>query len=550
MMLSGLVRRFGGDAIAGLTVACVALPLNLAIAIASGLPASMGLVSGIVAGVLAGLLGGARLQITGPEAALVPVVLVIAQQHGKAGVIAAGIACGVLQIGIGLLRLGRFVRLIPKPVVRGFMAGIGVLILMSQIPVLFGGSEPNMKLAVIADPQREHLYGAIVGGIAIGAMVLGARFGALLALVVSTVLVALFAAGVGIPLVGALPSGLFTPHVPTIAGLNLATLVPQALSLALLASLGSLLSAASLEELVRDRGEKTNYNRELIAQGIANLGCALFGGLPIMGAVVRSAVSVQAGAKSRAASVVQAAVLLLAVTVAGSLVAQVPIPALAGILVVVGVRLLDLKGVKKMWKSEKAQAGIVVVTAGLIATTSFYVGIAGGILLAALLHIASVARVELLVRAVRRQDCSADVAKQLQALGPIEIAEVRGAVMFWAAAKLDGLIPERPPWPRYLVVDLSQVSFIDSAGLFALQHAIECLAIRQGQVALVAAPHSTVAAALSRAQLTERAVGGLAFPTIATALRRIALEPRTADAPASAETTPLPIRRTATGRRP
>lgn len=496
------------DAIAGLTVACVALPLNLALALASGVPASMGVISGVLAGVVAALLGGVRLQITGPEAALVPIVYAIAVEYGVAGVVLATCFCGLSQICLGLAKAGSFARFIPAPVVRGFMAGIGVLIVANQLGPLLGvrAGDAAAVAARLGDGYA-WLAPLGIGAVAAFSMASIPAFGALLGLALATAVALLL--HVELPRVGALPDALPWPHVPQLAGVDLKGLLPLALSLTFVASLGSLLAAAAVQSLAKERATPASFDRELIAQGVANLACALFGGLPVMGAIVRSAVSVEAGARSRASSCIQALLLLAAMMLGGALVALVPIAGLAGILMLVGVRLMGLGALRAMWASRRrGEAVVVAITAGVIAASTFYLGIAAGLIAAAVLQLVRVGPLQLTVRALRAEEAPPALQEALRQVGLIHVAEVRGALVFSAAVQLDRILGDHPPWPAYLVLDLRQAWTVDSTALFALQHVLDCLEARGGRFALVAAPTSMAAAALERSGLAARAVGG------------------------------------------
>jgi SulP family sulfate permease len=520
-------QNFSSDIVAGLTVACVALPLNLALALASGVPASMGLISGVIAGLVAALLGGVRLQVTGPEAALVPAVLVIAREHGVAGVVVATCMCGLLQILLGFGRVAAFVRFVPLPVVRGFMAGIGVLILVYQLPVLLGAASG----ASLLDAANGWTWFAslALGGTAALCMLWIPGFGTLfgLALATSASILVRFAG----PRVGALPSELPLPRLPDLTGIDMGALVPLVLSLALLASLGSMLSAAALQALLKQPARGAAYDRELVAQGVANLACGLFGGLPVMGAIVRSAVNVQAGARTRSASCIHAVLLLAALLFGGALVSRVPDAALAAILIVVGVRLMDLKGLRSMWSSKRGEVVIVVVTAGAIALTSFPTGITLGIVAAAVLHLAMTGAVQLQARRVDPSEWQG--LRALHDASTVELVALKGPLVFTSAARVDGILGDNPPWPRYMVVDLRQVWAVDSTGLYALEHVLECLRVRKGEYALVSAPGSVVAKALERTGLAARAVSMTA--SLEQALTAIAQHEAGPTAPAGAE---------------
>jgi sulfate permease, SulP family len=356
----GSRETLGQDVTSALTVACVALPLNLALAVASGLPASVGLISGAIAGVVAGLFGGSRLQVSGPEAALVPIVLLLVQRHGIKGMIVATLLCGLIQILLGVLRVGRLAKLLPGPVVRGFMAGIGLILLDRQTPRLLGLPKTVTSLSSLLTEGGAWAWHW--AGIALGLLVMVCMVGlpklhrrmpaVLLGIIIATVLGALL--GPELARVGSLPAGLPPLRLPSFEGVDWSALLPDALMLALLASLGSLMSASALDQLPGLEEQQSDHDQELVAQGMANLASSLFGGMPVMGAIVRSSVSVQSGARTRAASVLHALLLLGVCLMAGPLVARVPIAALAGILMVVGVRLLDLPGVRAQWKQERA----------------------------------------------------------------------------------------------------------------------------------------------------------------------------------------------------
>jgi SulP family sulfate permease len=514
-------ETLSSDAIAGLTVACVALPLNLALALASGVPASMGIVSGIVAGIVAALLGGVRLQVTGPEAALVPVVYAVALQYGPEGVVLATCFCGLVQIGLGLAKVGAFVRHIPVPVVRGFMAGIGVLILISQLKPLLGAQPGDAtSLGALVTGSHAWVTPLLIGAVAAACMASIPAFGALLGLALATALALLIRAEM--PRVGVLPDSLPWPRVPALAGLDLQGMLPLALSLTFVASLGSLLAAAAVQALIKDRATQANYDRELIAQGVANLACGLFGGLPVMGAIVRSAVGVQAGARTRASACFHALFLLAALMLGGALVALVPIAGLAGILMLVGVRLLGLPALRAMWSRRRGEVVVIAITAGVIASTTFYVGIAAGLVAAAVLQLVRVGPLHVAVRALRWEEAPAALQEPLRQAGPIDVAEVRGALVFSAAAQLDRILSDQPPWPAHLVLDLRQAWTLDGTALFALQHVLDCLEARSGRFALVTVPSSVAAVVLERSGVAARAVGGACCTSLEQALQAIA----------------------------
>lgn len=489
-------KTFGQDLSGALTVACVALPLNLALAVASGLPASVGLISGAIAGVVAGLLGGSRLQVTGPEAALVPIVLLLVQRHGITGMVVATFLCGLLQIVLGLLRVGRLAKLLPAPVVRGFMAGIGLILLNSQLPRLLGLPKTVGSLSSL--PAQAGAWMMHGGGIAIGVLAIACMVGlprvqrrvpsVLVGLVAATLIGGLL--GPELARVGSLPAGLPVPQLPLLAGVDWSALLPDVLSLTVLASLGSLMSASAIDQFPGFEKQQSDHDQELMAQGLANLASALFGGMPVMGAIVRSSVSIQAGSRTRAASVLHALLLLVVCLVAGALVARVPIAALAGILVVVGVRLLDFRGLRKLWEQERPQVAVVAVTAIVIASVDLLLGLGAGVLLSIGLLLRARPRTELQTRILRL-----DGRPHFRALGaaasgqderpPLQRIRVRGPLDFLSPGVLNTALASHP-LPKYAVLDLTAVPYLDAAGLQEVLNLRDCLVMRNGVVVVVA----------------------------------------------------------------
>ncbi|MCB9598465.1 MAG: SulP family inorganic anion transporter [Sandaracinaceae bacterium] len=372
---------------AGISTALVALPLNIALALACGLPASVGLVTGAVAGVIGGLLGGTRLQITGPEVALAPMTLAIVAQAGVSGLVWCTLLAGGMQIAFGLLRVGRFVRAIPAPVITGFMVAVGLIVLDTQLPRLLGMPDQTARLSQLAAGASAHvsLVALGVGGVAMASLILLPRIHPRLP-------APLVAVGVPIGVVALL--GLHLPHVPDIdsvlpsAGLpalsldRIVALLPSAIGLALLASLDSLLSAVSLDARM---GTTHRSDQELVAQGVANLVCGLVGGMPVAGAIVRSSAAMDAGGDTRAAPIVQSIVLGAVLVVLGAHLDVIPLAALAAILVVVGVKLLQPAKLRALYLRSRPDFAIAVVTAVAIVAWDFVLGIGVGVA-AALAH--------------------------------------------------------------------------------------------------------------------------------------------------------------------
>jgi SulP family sulfate permease len=338
-------RLFVGDALAGVTVALVALPLSIAIAIASGADPKAGLVTAVIAGFLISLLGGSKVQIGGPTGAFIVVVYGVIEQHGFDGLLLATLMAGLILIICGLLRAGRFIALVPEPVIEGFTVGIAIIIAVSQLKDLLGLSAAKASADLIealpalwAAREAINLAALAVGLFSIAGIALLRRIapwfpGSLLVIAAASAAVALLTLPVETLYArfGALPSGLPTPSIPHVSIARISDLLPSAFVIAFLAAVESLLSAIVSDRMI---GGKHRSNAELLAQGAANVASPLFGGLPATGAIARTATNVRAGGKTPMAGIVHALVILLITIGAGSLTGYLAMPALAGLLIV------------------------------------------------------------------------------------------------------------------------------------------------------------------------------------------------------------------------
>lgn len=338
-------RMFLWDALAGLTVALVALPLSIAIAIASGADPKAGLVTAIIAGFLISLLGGSRVQIGGPTGAFIVVVYGIIDQHGFGGLLLATLMAGVILVIGGLLRAGRFIALVPEPVIEGFTVGIALIIAVSQLKDLLGLSAAKVSADLVeALPALWAARDAInpialaVGLFSIGGIALLRRIapwfpGSLLVIAAASAAIALLALPVDTiySRFGSLPAGLPVPSLPHVSIARISALLPSAFVIAFLAAVESLLSAIVADRMI---GGRHRSNAELLAQGAANIASPLFGGLPATGAIARTATNVRAGGRTPIAGIVHALAILLITLGAGWLCGYLAMPALAGLLIV------------------------------------------------------------------------------------------------------------------------------------------------------------------------------------------------------------------------
>jgi SulP family sulfate permease len=338
-------RLFFGDALAGITVALVALPLSVAIAIASGAAPQAGLVTAIIGGFLISLLGGSRVQIGGPTGAFIVVVYGVIQQHGFDGLLLATMMAGVILVIGGLLRAGRFIALVPEPVIEGFTIGIAVIIAVSQLKDLLGLSLGHGSSDLVeAIPALWNARGSLnpvalgIGVFSIAGIAAFRRLtpwlpGSLLVIAAASAAVAAFHLPVDTiaSRFGALPGGLPLPSIPHVSVARISQLLPAAFVIAFLASVESLLSAIVADRMI---GGSHRSNAELLGQGAANIVAPLFGGLPATGAIARTATNVRAGGRTPVAGIVHAFAILLFTLAAASLTGYLAMPALAGLLIV------------------------------------------------------------------------------------------------------------------------------------------------------------------------------------------------------------------------
>jgi SulP family sulfate permease len=337
-------RLFIGDAVAGITVALVALPLSIAIAIASGATPRAGLVTAIIGGLLISLLGGSRVQIGGPTGAFIVVVAGVVEQYGFDGLLLATLLAGIILVFGGLVRAGRLIALVPEAVIEGFTVGIALIIAVSQLKDLLGLSAAHVPADLIHGlpalwnaRSGVNLSALTVGLLSITGIALLRHWlpwfpGSLLVIAAASAAVALSPLPVDtiFSRFGALPSGLPPPSIPHLSIARISELLPSAFVIAFLAAVESLLSAIVADRMI---GGRHRPGAELLAQGAANIVSPLFGGLPATGAIARTATNVRAGGRTPVAGIVHALTILLFSLVAASLAGYLAMPALAGLLI-------------------------------------------------------------------------------------------------------------------------------------------------------------------------------------------------------------------------
>jgi SulP family sulfate permease len=471
------------DAIAGLTVAIVALPLSMAIAIASGATPAQGLYTAIVGGFLVSLLGGSRFQIGGPAGAFIVLVAATVAQHGMDGLILATFLSGLMLAAVGFLRLGTFIKFIPFPVTVGFTAGIAVIIFASQVKELFGLTlehEPGELLAKIPAlwAARASLtpaaFGVSVGTVAV---ILGLRRwrphwpGMLIAVglaAAATGLLALPVQTIGTKF-GGIPSSLPAPRLPALSFDGILAVLPAAISFTLLGAIESLLSAVVADGMT---GRRHRSNCELVAQGAANIGSSLFGGFCATGTIARTATNVRAGAHGPVAGMLHALFILLFMLVAAPLASYIPLAALAGVLAVVAWNMIEKPAIAILTRSGWGEATVLGATFFLTIFRDLTEAIVVGVALGSVLFIHRMTRTTGVATDsafVGRDE--ADAARprggyhEEQAANPdVVIYRITGALFFGATASIGSVLDRIQDTHKALIVDFSAVPFLDSTG--------------------------------------------------------------------------------------
>jgi SulP family sulfate permease len=481
------------DAFAGLTVAIVALPLSMAIAIASGATPVQGIYTAIVAGFLISALGGSRFQIGGPAGAFIVLVAATVQRHGMDGLFLATIIAGVLMMVAGLLRLGTYIKFIPFPVTVGFTAGIAVIIAASQVKDLLGLTlserEPAAllpKLQALAAAAGTINITAVAVAVATIAIILGLRKirphwpGFLIAVVAVSLVAWLFTLPVETigSRFGELPRTLPWPSLPEISLAKVQAVLPDAVAFALLGAIESLLSAVVADGMT---GRRHRSNCELVAQGAANIASGLFGGICATGTIARTATNVRAGARGPVSGMLHSCFLLLMLLMAAPLASVIPLAALAGILLVVAWNMAEKHAIATLLRSSWGDAIVLLTTLLLTIFRDLTEGILVGFALGTVLfmqRMSEAIRVEGGAPLVNEDRPDAANGQRtpydsaLAANSDVVVYRISGAFFFGAAATVGAVLERIADRPKTFVLDFSDVPFLDSTAAHAIEAAI------------------------------------------------------------------------------
>ena len=480
------LKALGHDALAGLTVAILALPLSMAIAIGTGTTPDRGLVTSVVAGFFISAFGGSRYQVGGPAAACIVINAAVITKYGHSGLMTATFLAGFLLILAALLRLGTFIKYVPGPVILGFTSGIGVIIAIGQLKDLLGiqGAVPGEvlhKIAALWGLRETASLPALAVGLVTLVIISGCKAwkpalpGLLFAVVGASGLAYLLYLPVETigSRFGGIPNGLPAPQLPNLSWAMISQVLPSAFTIAFLVGVESLLSAVAADAKT---GGRHRSNVEVLAQGIANVASPLFGGLPATGVIARTATNISAGGKTPVSGLLHAVFVLLFMLLLAPLAFHLALPCLAAVLLNVSWRLIDYREVSHfLTRAPFDDRLILLSTLALTIFVDLNTAIAVGVVLACMLFMHRMAEVSGNGFAAAAHSDDDDAASQPSAISGqtipagIQFFHLRGPLFFGGAASITNAIRELPEFPRVLILRMREVPLVDSTALSALE---------------------------------------------------------------------------------
>jgi sulfate permease, SulP family len=530
-------KQIANNVLAGVVVGVVALPLAMAFAIASGARPEQGLYTAIVACLLTSLFGGTRLQIAGPTGAFIAVLSIITAQHGIAGLQIATIMAGIILVAFGVSRLGAVIKFIPRPVIVGFTAGIGVIIFVGQWKDFFGlspapsGLHFHEKLIVLAQALPTiNLATTGLALLALAILIAGPRYfkripAPLAAMIAITAIQSYFkfqgVATIGSAF-GGIPRTLPSFALPSIQLAQVVSLVGPAFTIALLGSIESLLSAVVADGMA---GTKHNSNQELIGQGIANIVAPLFGGFASTGAIARTATNIRNGATSPLAGMVHSGFLILVILLLSPLASAIPLCCLSAILFVVAWNMSEVPHVIRLVRgSPAADVAVLVITFSLTVFVDLVVAVNVGVILAAL---SFMRRMSLAVNVEAQVEITAESnADNRLPAGSLPagtlVYSIEGPLFFGAAEKLERTLAHIQRPATTLILRMSQVPFVDATGISAIDEIVTGF-LKHDATVLLSEVRPNVLRKLERAGLIRRLGTDNVTATLALAIERVIL---------------------------
>lgn len=512
-------QTFFADLTAGLIVGIVALPLSMALAIASGLKPEVGIFTAIIGGLLVSALGGSRVQIGGPAGAFVPLLAPIVLLHGPEALAVCALMAGVILFVLGACKLGTMIRYIPFPVVTGFTSGIAIIIMSTQIKDFFGLQTklpPDFvgKLRILSEgfqPNFPTLLLAVTATLAIWFWPekIGRRVpGSMAVVILATVASELFSFNekFGIATLGSqfgvMSQSLPLPHWPSLSLEAWRALVPAAMTIAVLGAIESLLSAVVSDGMIDDRHDS---NQELMGQGVANMVMGIFGGMPVTGVIARTATNVRSGGQTPVAGIVHSLTLLVILLLAAPLAKNIPIAALSAVLVVVALRMGEWHQFVRLKRWPKSDVAVFLCAFGLTVAIDLPTAVGASLILASALL---VKRLSETTQVVADEGVTQATSRSQTTAGKhipegVVVFRIFGAFFFGAADKLDSALSRSKQEPDVLILRMRKVLAMDATGLNALEDLYERLR-RHGKYLLLSGPHTQPLFMMDKAGFLDR----------------------------------------------
>jgi SulP family sulfate permease len=475
------LQQFSKDLLAGLIVGLVALPLAIAFAVASGVTPEKGLYTAIVAGFIISVLGGSRVQIGGPTGAFIVIVYGIVQNYGINGLIVATLLGGLIIMVMGFARLGSVIKFIPYPLIVGFTSGIALIIFSSQMKDFFGmqmGAVPADFIgkwsAYFQHFQLIDRNTTLIGIATVFIIVLWPKIttkipGSLIAIIITTFVVHIWKLPVETigSKFGGIPTSLPKPSIPHLDFLTIKNLIQPAFTIALLGSIESLLSAVVSDGMI---GGNHRSNMELVAQGIANVGSALFGGIPATGAIARTATNVKNGGRTPIAGIIHAFTLFFILIVFSKWAGLIPMATLGGVLIVVAYHMSEWENFVSIVKGPRSDIAILLITFALTVLVDLTVAIEVGIVLSAFLFMRQMIKLTYVSNLKNVGEWN-DENESLNNNIPdhVEVFEIRGPLFFGAAYKFKEIMQLIDKHPKVLIIRMRNVPMIDATGIKTLR---------------------------------------------------------------------------------
>ena len=510
-------KQFQGDLVGGLTVGIVALPLAIALAIASGVKPEQGLYTAIFAGFVIAVLGGTRAQISGPTGAFIVIVYGIVQKYGYDGLVVATLLAGLILIVMGLARMGAFLKFVPYPVVVGFTSGIALIIVSSQVGDFLGFKIEKVPADFLEKwiVYAQHFTSidrntVIVGLVSLLIILLWPKLtrripSPFVAIIAVTFVVQFFQIPVDTieTRFGAVPNSLPVPVFPTVTWPMVQQMFSPALTIAILAALESLLSAVVADGMM---GTRHRSNMELIAQGFGNIVSVIFGGVPATGAIARTATNIKSGGKTPISAVIHSVFLLLVLLFIGKWAGLIPMATLAAVLVVVAYNMSEWREFTHLLKSPRGDVAVLLVTFLLTVFVELTVAIQVGILLAAFVFLQKMSKetqVNLITSNLQDEDEfeSRDISK-IQIPPGVEVFEVYGSLFFGAVAQFRESIRVVGKKPKVIILRMRNVGTIDASGVHILEELVE-EGRREGYILVLSAVSRSVYRVMRKSGLVE-----------------------------------------------